>query len=238
MLPKTGKLVALTDALFARCEGEEVMIVSIHLRPVSRDRAVFVALVTLRGSESEENWREAFRSIPESVRSRIVALVSDDSPGLARYARLEGWIHQRCHFHLIARLRVILGRRKTVRFKEERARAYELAMRVVTERNVYKIGAALRELRAMGANKKLPRLLRLRVNGLTRTWRAYRLYRAYPRLRLPTTSNAVESGGSFIREMLRMRRGFRTMQSLRRWLQTVLLQHQTMACRRTKIQPN
>jgi transposase-like protein len=214
------------------------MIVPVYLRPVSRNTATLIAIGILHGDESEEVWARVLDTLSESLTKRIVALVSDDSLGLARYARGRTWIHQRCHFHLAARFRAILGRRKRIQFRKERERAWKLVSFVVTEPQVWKIGLAMRELRAIGKNKRLSYFLRLRVNGFLRNWHEYRTYMMYPQFRLPTTSNAAESGGSIARSLLRVRRGFKTMRSLRRWIETIKLLHPTMTCKRTKIQQN
>ena len=237
-LTKTGPLILITDALFAQCEGEDTMIVPVYLRPVSRNAAVLVTIAVLHGDESEEAWAYALNILSASLTCRIVALVSDDSLGLARHARMRGWIHQRCHFHLAARFRAILGRRKRIRCRKERERAWQLATYIATEPKAYRVGAAIRELQELGRRKELPRFLLFRIHGFLRHWQEYRTYITYPKFRLPATSNIAEAGGSFVRELLRARRGFKTMQSLERWMRTIQLLHPTMTCKRTKIQQN
>lgn len=232
LLTKTGNLLIIADAIFAKCSGEEIAIIFVYLRPVSRDIATLASIITERGGESECFWDKAISSLSPSLERRIVALISDNSPGLSRCARKRGWIHQRCHFHLLAGLRAILGRHKNIRYKYEREKAMRLIRLVITEPNRHKISYAIGELRKLGRRKDLPRTLRFRVNGFLRVWREYRTYINYPKLRLPNTSNVAEAGGNFGRFLLRCRRGFKTEQSLHCWLRTIRLLHPTMTCKR------
>jgi transposase-like protein len=216
--PSTTPLIAIADALHCDCEGQSVMIPIILLRSVKGKRAFLVVVDALPGGESKENWQQALAQIPSSMQRRIVALVSDDHPSLAARAVERGWIHQVCTFHVKARFHRYLPRRKHVQSERERCRVWEAAKTICDDPNPRKVRAAIRTLKQLGRCSGFPPLLQKSVRGLSREWRMCRTYMEHPELHLPATSNAVESVGSRVREMLTKRRGFRTLKSLRKWL--------------------
>lgn len=234
----TGPLIAVVDAIHANCEGLDVMIPIILIRSLYKEEAIVAVLDVRIGGESEFNWSQAFEILKPEIKSRIMALVSDDCLGLVRYARSQNWIIQLCNFHLKARFRVILGRKQRVAFREERHLAWQLVQLVASENNSFKIGFYLRLLKRLGQRQDIPKQLRIHVNGFLRNWKDYRTYLEYPKLNLPNTTNSVEAIASIIRRMLRERYGFKTIKSLKRWLKTVQILNPKVACKRAKILQN
>lgn len=237
-LSKNEPLIAIADALHTHCEKHDIIIPIILLRPVNSEEAKLELLDALNGGESERNWRRAFKMINPEIRSRISALVSDDCLGLVKYARSQNWQQQLCVFHLKARFRAILGRKKNIKFRKERHLAWKLVNQVATETNLRKLGPLIRELRKLGRKKKILKILRIHVNGFLRNWRDYRAYLEYPQLNLPSTTNSAETIANFTKQMLRQRRGFRTTKSLKVWLKTVKILHPEVACKRANYTPN
>jgi len=81
------------------------------VKPVKSHRAFFLDPVLLEGKESYERWRVALATISPEVKKQIKAFVSDGFRGSKLIAREHGWIHQRCHFHLLMALIRRRGRR-------------------------------------------------------------------------------------------------------------------------------
>lgn len=237
-LPPDEPLIAIADAIHTRCQSLKVMMPIILLRPVNEEIATLAVLDVLIGRESEFNWSLAFEKINPFLRRRIVALVSDDCLGLVRYARSQNWLLQLCNFHLKARFRAILGRKQRVSFRRERHLAWQLIQQVAAETNPYRIGPAIRELKRLGRRRDILKMLRIHTNGFLRNWRDYRTYLKYPELNLPNTTNSAEVIAQFIREMLRERRGFRTIKSLMCWLKVIQILHSKIACKRASNLPN
>jgi transposase-like protein len=215
-----------------------VMIPIILIRSVKGVIAHLVVLDALAGGESAENWEEAFSRIPPGVRRRIVALVSDEHRTLSAYAVRQGWIHQVCTVHVKARFHHWLPRWERTSFREECRQAWEAAKTVCDDPNMRHVRAALHTLQDLGRCTGLPTLLRKHSRGLSREWRSCRSYLDHPELRLPDTSNVVESVASIIREMLAKRRGFRTRSSLRLWLRLIQKMHPTVTCNPAKTLQN
>jgi len=81
------------------------------VKPIRSHQAFFLDPVLLPGKESYERWREALATIPPQIKKRVLAFVSDGFRGSKLITREHGWIHQRCHFHLLMALIRRHGRR-------------------------------------------------------------------------------------------------------------------------------
>lgn len=237
-LPKKGRFIAISDALHFHIEKKNAMIIIILLRSVKGDKAVFALSEILFGGETEENWKSAFLNLPKHLKKRIIALVSDDSLGLIKYAKTENWIIQLCNFHLKARFNRFLGKRKKIKFRNERHLAYNLICCVAEEKNNKRLGFLIREIKKLSLNKNTPKYLKLHLRGFLRNWRDYRTYLKYPELNLPNTSNSAEATIKIIRETFQQKRGFKTAKSLRRWLKAIQILHPIITCKRANHLPN
>lgn len=232
LLPKKGKLIAITDALHFHSEGKDAMIIIILLRTIRNDKAVVASIEIMFGGETEENWKSAFESLSRGLKKRIIALISDDSLGLVKYAKINEWIIQLCNFHLKARFQRFLGKKKRIKSRKERWLAYQLVTQVAEEKNKKRLGPLIREIRKLSKNKNLSKYVRLHLRGFLRNWRDYRTYLKYPELNLPNTSNSAEAVVKIVRDILYQKRGFKTVKSLKRWIKAVQILHPIITCKR------
>lgn len=206
----------------------------ILLRSVKGTVAHLAVIDALTGGESLENWEEAFAHIPPTMYRRIVALVSDDHPSLMWLARKQGWLHQVCTFHVKSRFQNWLPKRRHTKHERELRKVWKAVQVICDDPNTRRVGAALRVLHRYSWHAPFPYQLQLKVRGLRRSWRTCRTYFMHPELRLPDTSNAVESVASRVREMLAKRKGLRTVRSLKQWLILFQRVHPTVRCNGAK----
>ena len=112
-----------------------------------------------------------------------------------------GWIHQRCHFHLLMALIRRHGRRS---YRIKGAGLRERLLGVVrilltTTDAVMKRKQRLKAQRLL-SHPLCPPWIRKQTIEFLRTLDDFRTYLLYPSLNLPTTTNAVESTGKLIRK--------------------------------------
>ena len=98
-------LVMLVDGLRFTVEGTIWVQYTTALKPVGSSLAYFVDPVFVSGHESAPKWQAVFRYTLPEIAPRIRALVSDGLPGLKTVAADNGWVYQRCHFHIWALFR-------------------------------------------------------------------------------------------------------------------------------------
>lgn len=78
----SGPLIAVADAIMRRMEGSLHTWFFVFARPIEGEDAVILPPLLLRGTETTNGWKPAFAAIPDTVLSRIVAIVSDGHRGL------------------------------------------------------------------------------------------------------------------------------------------------------------
>jgi hypothetical protein len=219
-----GKLIAIVDAIAFSFKRRSFTFYNILLRSTSRKNAVVMEPVLLEGCETITGWKKAFDQLDDETHGRIIVVVSDGLTGMKNYALQQGWIYQRCHFHLLKTLQTLRGKRwRNVPQKEVREEVYQLVrklLEVPSEDESYQIYLNLKEL-----SKFCPTWFGLRLRGCLRQWKSFRSYRMYPKLHIPTTTNSVECINRLIRDTSHRTRGFRNPESLNRW---VVLQVRTM----------
>lgn len=217
------KLIAVIDGKAFRFGTEEYTVYLIALRSVHGTYACVMEPVFLPGHESTAGWNIAFDALSVSIRRRIYAVVVDGIVSLERIAKERGWKLQRCHFHLIKTLQSLRGKRwARVRQKQLRENMYQLireALRTSDEDRAQKIRLHIQQL---VADPRCPRWYGLKVRGFLKRFDRFRTYRHAPELRLPTTTNTVETVCNRIADTVQQTRGFRTPTSCKRWL-TVLI---------------
>jgi hypothetical protein len=201
------------------------------LRAVDGNVAYFVDPVCLPGKETSVSWQEAIATLPQSVHKRIRALISDGLRGIKPLAEDNGWIFQRCHFHLFAKfqqkhvLRIYRVASRQVR--DDILNALEEAVRTTSEGRLFELQDILRNLSDKPA---CPWYLRMQVREFLRYLNDFRTYLRYPELHLPTTINTVETMIRLLRRLVRRSHGFRTPTSAHRWITTFIRLKRTIAC--------
>lgn len=234
-IPTSGKLVAIADATGVRFLGMEWTVYCLLLRPVATDRAVIVPPIFLPGREGP-SWSMVFTRLSPDVQRRIIALVCDGNPHLVSYGKRQGWVVQRCHFHLKARVRSYLSWGP-----KSRGRIWGLLalMSIEAVLGTPDDVQCLRHQRFLQSLVLVLRSTKARwaIRGLLRSLDDFRSYRRYPELRLPTTSNAAESLINLLKSHLGRTRGLPTLAAMCKHIFTLFQQKQTINCP-PKLQPN
>lgn len=230
-----GYLVAVADAMTTHADGEKYTIFLILLRAVDEKVATVMEPLVRRGHETTAGWREALGQLREEDRSRVKALVSDGFKGFKLIAREEGWLHQRCHFHLLKTLQSLRGNRwRNVKNKKMREEMYQLVLKILVERNEKKVRRLTEKLKDMASDEECPKWIGLRVRGFLKEVEEFRTYIHCPKLNLPTTTNSAETTVNLISEMIRSTRGFKTHKSLEKWVKIKVRNLKKIQCNGNK----
>lgn len=229
-LSEEGDLILVIDGNWYTFDEEKWTLYLMALRPVETDQAVFLPPVLLCGRECLRDWNQVLSIIPDDLRERVKALVSDGFRGSDSCAKEQGWIHQRCQFHLHAALLSRLGRNKAVTFREGRQQIYQSVctfLDTTDPRILYKERDAIMRC---SRNKQCPTSFRGKLKELLRREDEFRAWCQHPELRLPSTSNVVESMNAQLGNLERRCHGFKTPRALLNWATAHIRHHQTMKC--------
>ena len=163
--------------------------------------------------------------------NQITAVVSDGVLGIDRFARAKGWIHQRCHCHLVRILHPLLGLRwQKVKMKEFRLAAFELVKIILTSKQEQEVTDCLRNLRVFAYSPACPTRFGLKLRGFIRSYNDFRNYLTYPELRLPKTTNSAERICGMTTEIIRRTRSFRNQKSYQQWVTLYFKLSPTIQC--------
>lgn len=227
-----GPLILIIDGMWLRFRnsGWHIMYL-MALRAVDDHIAYFVDPVCLRGKETSVGWQEAIATLPDSVRQRITALVSDGLRGVKPLAQANGWVFQRCHFHLFAKFQQkhVL---RVYRVSSRQVRDCILAalQETVQTTNEHRLQELQDMLHTHSDNPACPWYLRMQVREFLRYLGDFRTYLSYPELHLPTTTNTLETMIRLLRRLVRQSHGFRTPTSAYRWITIFVRLKRTIAC--------
>lgn len=196
-----GRYALVGDGLYFKFKRTDWVLYVMAVKPIRSHRAFFLDPVLLQGKESYERWRMAIATVPLSVKKRIRAFVSDGFRGSKLLATEQGWIHQRCHFHLLAAMIRRHGRRSyRVRGAGIRGRLLSVVRVLLTTTDaVIKRKQTLTAQRLL-AHPLCPPWIRKQTIEFLRVLDDFRAYLRYPELNLPATTNAIESTGKLIRK--------------------------------------
>lgn len=199
--PPAGPYALLGDGLYFKFKRMDWVMYVMAVKPVHSHRAYFLKPELLQGKESYERWRQALATIPPETKKRIRAFVSDGFRGSKLAAREHGWVHQRCHFHLLMALIRRHGRR-SYRIKGAGIREKLLGVvrvLLITTDTVTQRKQTLKAQRLL-LHPLCPPWIRKQTIEFLRTLDDFRAYLIYPELNLPATTNAIESAGKIIRK--------------------------------------
>ncbi len=233
-----GPLIAVADALNQIVKGETWTIHLILLRSISSTRAIITLPFVHQGTESGTNgWYEAFDILPYGVKNRIVALVCDGRSTLVYVAKKERWLLQRCHFHILWRIANYTRTGPLSRSRKIGLQVRSLVDiiltnpdKIKTKRAVARLEALRKKLHSKGLQKVLAGFIKRRSD--------FRTYLLFPELNLPTTTNAAESLIGKIRNLQYRAKGFRSIDSLLKWVVALCKKQGFIVCEGRKNQPN
>lgn len=232
-----GHLLLIIDGLWFRFQGKRWTAYLMAVRGVHGEDAVFLRPVVRQEWESADGWGRCIDAVPKNIRNRVQALISDSIRGIEDVAADHGWVLQRCHFHLMARLQVFLGSiKRRIKWRSGRRRAYQAVKEIIATDNPVITKKLIRRMRRYIAHPLCPKPYRYRLREVIRRLDEYRSYLRYPRLNLPSTTNVMESMNSQIRGFLGRARGYRTPEALERWLLMFVRIYHTMKCRKKNLQ--
>lgn len=196
-----GSYALLGDGLYFKFKRMDWVMYVMAVKPVHSHRAYYLDPVLFEGKESYERWRQALATIPKSTKDQVKAFVSDGFRGSKLIAREHGWIHQRCHFHLLMALIRRHGRR---RYRTGGAAIREKLLGVVrmllttTDNKVLR--RQILKAKRLIRHPLCPPWIRIQTVEFLRTLSDFRAYLIYPELNLPITTNSIESSGKIIRK--------------------------------------
>lgn len=230
-----GAVILLGDALWLRFGRARWTLYLLAAKPRTTPTAIVLDPLLLPGREAQSGWLRAVAQLPAPLRQRVKAFVSDGFPGSNTLARGYGWVHQRCHFHLIAKLQARRGRRTRMRGWQGREAIYQAAREALRTRSPARLRQLRRELRALAHDQPYcPARLRMTVADLLAELPAFRAYQAHPALHLPTTTNALEAMAKILRARLRP---LRTPEAVQRWATALIRLRPYVTCNGHDHQP-
>lgn len=224
-------LIAVADGMIEYIDKEVHTIYFILLRPLNGIKAIIIEPFCLPGQETPDGWKQAFAHLVPRVREQIVAIVCDGHRAFAGLSDQYGWIVQRCHFHLFARI----GHNASFRSATTRTGLLgriilRLARIVTTTRDPNALQEALKELEFHKCTVR-SRTFKTVLSGFLHNYEDYRTYLDYPLLYLPTTSNSAEHLIGCLRRMQYKARGFSSLPALLAWIKGWCKHQKTITCR-------
>jgi hypothetical protein len=226
-----GPLVLLADGLWFQFDGRPWVLYLTALKSCRRNSAVFLDPLLFPGKEGATGWRHAVSAIPPGPLHRIQALVADNLPGMRRLAHAHGGVLQLCHFHVLLKLQVRQrGVRYALRGGSVRDEIDQLIRRALYLAEGPRLQRYLACLRRLSHSDCGTARIQMAVREFLQGFHFYRSYLTYPELGLPHTTNAVESMGRILREMLRSSRAGSNPGSLLLWATALTRLRPTMTC--------
>ena len=196
-----GPYVLVGDGLYFKFKRLDWVMYIMAVKPVNAHRAHFLDPILLEGKEGYERWRIAIATIPLDIKKQIKAFVSDGFRGSKLIAREQGWIHQRCHFHLLMALIRRHGRRSyRTRGAAIREKLLGAVRTLLTSTDMAMTNQNILKAKRFIAHPLCPPWIRIQTVEFLRTLDDFRAYLIYPKLNLPTTTNAIESSAKIIRK--------------------------------------
>lgn len=219
------RYILVSDALWYRFQGQRWTLYLSAARTVKGRLARFLPPVLLPGKESLIGWQIAIGLMPDGLKRRTAAIVSDGWRGIERAARDNHWLLQRCHFHFISQLQVNRGKWKQMPDQNFREQIYQIARKLLTAKSGVKFYK--KQLFLLSNHQDCPKRLRIIIHDYLRRLKYFRAYLKFPELNLPITTNCIESMNKLIREQCRY---LNSPQALFKWSTTFLKFHPTVHC--------
>ncbi|MBU1013102.1 MAG: hypothetical protein KKG99_08845 [Bacteroidetes bacterium] len=194
------KLILVIDAQWHYFKKELWTLYFLAIKSTSSQTVTILDPILRLGKENATTWNEIFNQLPISIKNRIIALISDGIRGIETIADKNGWIIQRCHFHLLSALQKRRGKRASTPGRLIREETYNSVKLALVETSTERLNILCRRLAFLAKNDGCPRAMRMITRDFLRRFHEFRAYLNYPELNLPTTINVMESVNSFVRE--------------------------------------
>lgn len=156
---------------------------------------------------------------------------ADESPCFRWFQGLseaKGWIHQRCHFHLLSSLVRGKGKRRYLtRGSDVRDKILSAVRVMLAGGSKQRRERARQQLHRHISNPACPSYVRKHILEFFERERDFRAHLHHPKLNLPTTTSAMESTGRLVRKATRTTR---TPESLRLRAVAYVRIKQSVAC--------
>lgn len=206
LLPR-GPYVLLGDGLYFKFKRREWVMYLMAVKSVRSKKACFLDPVLLEGRECYERWIQAVATISPTAKNRIRAFVSDGFRGSQLLSEQNRWLHQRCHFHLLANLVRGKGKRRyRIRSSSLRDKLLKAARIILSSRSTHALIQARKTIRRLISSPFCPPYIQKQTLEFLEREQDFRTYLQYPKLGLPTTTNAIESTGQMMRRATRTAR--------------------------------
>lgn len=195
------------DGVYFKFRRREWVMYIMAVKPVRSKKAYFLDPVLLEGRECYERWVQAVATIPPVVKKRIQAFVSDGFRGSQSLSEQNHWLHQRCHFHLLANLVRGKGKRRyRIRGSRLRDKLLEATRTILDSHRVHTLAHTRKTIRKLICRPACPPYIRKQALEFLEREQDFRTYLLHPELNLPTTTNAIESTGQMMRKASRTAR--------------------------------
>lgn len=235
-VPKDTPLVLLIDGIWSHTEKQRVVVYLAAVKPVNEPVAYLLPPWACLGTETAPKWRHVIQSLPVDIQEQICALVCDGITGMTSYAHHRGWVVQRCQFHFIKTIeRFRGGKNRFVPEKELRSELYGL-MRQTLIVHEEQAQAIFMKIKKLAGQEQCPKWVHKHAEELLRAQKEFRAHINHPELQLPRTTGCMESTCAIVRTRLRRAHGFKTIQSLQRWISGLICIKKTVTC--NSYQPN
>lgn len=209
---KGKQLILVTDALWQYFNGNVWTLYCVGVKSTVSSKITFFDPILKPEKESASTWKSIFDQLPPTIRIRVCALVTDGLRGIGTVATDNGWIIQRCHFHLLSLLQKMRGKRSSTPGRLIREKIYYNAKLALTEKSKRRLKYIYHRLDKLSNNPLCPYRMKMATKDFLRCSSDFRSYLNYSQLNLPTTTNVMESLNSLIR------RRARTVNSPEAWL--------------------
>lgn len=226
------RLILLVDAQWHYFKRKLWTLYFIAVRSTDKEEATILNPILKSGKENLDNWIVIIDNLPNSIKKRLIAAVSDGLPGLNNVFRKRGWIVQRCHFHLIAELQKRRARKRNLPGKSIREAAYQTIRELLVTVSASRKNFLVRRLGRISNDPECPAKIKMIAREFVRCLDEFHAYLKYPELNLPNTNNLMESVGSLVRNRsLKLR----TPSAWHKWATTTIKFHPKFICKRAKI---
>lgn len=197
---RASKLILIIDAEWQYFKGELWTMYFLAVKSINSQTVTIFDPVIRKGRENSTTWDEIIFQLPISVKKRIIALVSDGIRGVETISLNNGWITQRCHFHILSMLQGMRGKRALTPGRLIRDEIYCSVKSALATTSKRKLNDLCRRLSILAKDPQCPTRMRFTVRGFLKQLAGFRSYLEYPSLNLPTTINVMESINSFARK--------------------------------------